>query len=751
MKPKEASGSSSSSLSLSPERTADVEEISDKFEEVNIEKEVKAEVLAVAAPAAVTAVDPERDFPLSLAARLPGGGLEPDFYPPQKRLTGQFPGTAKTGRACKLQTNHFAMKLKVPEGRIYQYTVTIMPPWFGRREYRRSDKQLYHDVIKVWKENHPVAKNASSWVFDGNKQMFCTQAFRIEELPDLKVPVWCEEENMYLDVLVKDVEMVGHVEVTKEILEWAESGRSGHIPQTSLQALDIVLQEAANLNPKLTVIGRQFFPQGGETLDLGFGKEVWSGIFSAVRPYGWKDDGILVTLNVDTANKPATRNLHLTEESAPGKADTYTHAVLSGDGRRKVVVDFKKGLSDAHVKTLEKDMKDLKIKYGYNRKNGEMLKRTQKLNGFKKAASKEIIPEVNISVAEYFRETHGLELKYPNLPCLWVGGKQKSIYVPMEFCKMEKQAMPRKKKLEDDCVAKMIRHTAVKPQDRQKKILDGLKKNNKMYKDDPFAREFGINVSGEMSTLTGRVLDVPIIEYSGGKVANINKANPGKWFQDKNQYVLAQTCKSWCIVNLASLSENQLKDVVLGFSSVGKDVGMNISKNRADILIIAASMREAEENAGTMETKLKMAIKHFEDEGKKLELMLIIFPYKAGFLYDKIKQLCDMKYAIITQCCLKGVLFKGDNLNKQVVGNICLKINAKLGGINHILSSKSRPPVLKRPVMVMGADVSHPGPESRGSKPSIAAVVASVEPKAANYEVEIRIQDGGQNEVSYTL
>ena len=53
--------------------------------------------------------------------------------------------------------------------------------------------------------------------------------------------------------------------------------------------------------------------------------------------------------------------------------------------------------------------------------------------------------------------------------------------------------------------------------------------------------------------------------------------------------------------------------------------------------------------------------------------------------------------------------------------------------------------------MVMGADVSHPGPESRGSKPSIAAVVASVEPKAANYEVEIRIQDGDQNEVSYIV
>ena len=123
-----------------------------------------------------------------------------------------------------------------------------------------------------------------------------------------------------------------------------------------------------------------------------------------------------------------------------------------------------------------------------------------------------------------------------------------------------------------------------------------------------------------------------------------------------------------------------------------------------------------------MEEKLKQAVKHFDQIGKKLELILFIFPYKGGFLYDKIKQLCDMKYSIVTQCCLKGTIFKNDAINKQVVGNICLKINSKLGGINHILSSKSRPAVLKKPVMVMGADVTHPSPESRGQKPSIAGL-----------------------------
>ena len=173
---------------------------------------------------------------------------------------------------------------------------------------------------------------------------------------------------------------------------------------------------------------------------------------------------------------------------------------------------------------------------------------------------------------------------------------------------------------------------------------------------------------------------------------------------------------------------------------------MTISANRADILRITGSMRDAEDNASMMEEKLKQAVKHFKDEGKKLEMILFIFPFKAGFLYDKIKQLCDMKYNIVTQCCLKNTLYKMDKLNLQVIGNICLKINSKLGGINHILGAKSRPPMLKRPVMVMGADVSHPSPESRGMKPSIAAIVGSVEPKAANYEVEVRIQDGRQNE-----
>jgi hypothetical protein len=46
------------------------------------------------------------------------------------------------------------------------------------------------------------------------------------------------------------------------------------VPQDALQALDIVLKEAVNLDMKFYNIGRQYFPLDGQTLDVGFGKGV---------------------------------------------------------------------------------------------------------------------------------------------------------------------------------------------------------------------------------------------------------------------------------------------------------------------------------------------------------------------------------------------------------------------------------------------------------------------------------------------
>ena len=195
------------------------------------------------------------------------------FQPPQSRVTGLFPGKKTTGKACKLQTNHYPLSLKFPEGVVYMYDVCIVPPW--RREYKRTDKQLYHDTIAEWKKVCPAAKeNIHRWVFDGHKQLYCTKSYRIEQLPDQKVSVWYAEEERHIDMMVKDVVQVNAIPISKDLQEWAANGRSGAVPQDALQALDIVLKEAVNLDTKFYNIGRNFFPLNGQTLDVGFGKEV---------------------------------------------------------------------------------------------------------------------------------------------------------------------------------------------------------------------------------------------------------------------------------------------------------------------------------------------------------------------------------------------------------------------------------------------------------------------------------------------
>ena len=75
-----------------------------------------------------------------------------ELLPPQLRVAGQYPG--KAGRLCKLESNHFTINLKIPEGMIYMYDVTVEPPW--KRPYRKSDKRVYHEAIKAWKSVCPA-------------------------------------------------------------------------------------------------------------------------------------------------------------------------------------------------------------------------------------------------------------------------------------------------------------------------------------------------------------------------------------------------------------------------------------------------------------------------------------------------------------------------------------------------------------------------------------------------------------------
>ena len=111
---------------------------------------------------------------------------------------------------------------------------------------------------------------------------------------------------------------------------------------------------------------------------------------------------------------------------------------------------------------------------------------------------------------------------------------------------------------------------------------------------------------------------------------------------------------------------------------------------------------------------------------------------------DELKYLSDAILKIPTQFVMKNTVFAVDNRRRrdQVLHNLCLKINRKLGGVNHALWKRS--PIMNQPVMVVCADVTHTAPDDVSKKPSIAAVVGSTDANVSQFNVEIRLQDKGR-------
>ncbi|VUZ40603.1 unnamed protein product [Hymenolepis diminuta] len=89
-------------------------------------------------------------------------------------------------------------------------------------------------------------------------------------------------------------------------------------------------------------------------------------------------------------------------------------------------------------------------------------------------------------------------------------------------------------------------------------------------------------------------------------------------------------------------------------------------------------------------------------------------------------------------------------LSLFLAANILLKINGKLGGVNWELTGIEKH-WGKEIVMIVGADVTHPGPvKTNALKKSVAAVVGSISSNYMKYVAVVRQQDYEINEETHT-
>uniref|UniRef100_A0A8C5C217 Argonaute RISC component 4 n=1 Tax=Gadus morhua TaxID=8049 RepID=A0A8C5C217_GADMO len=469
-----------------------------------------------------------------------------------------------------------------------------------------------------------------------------------------------------------------------------------------------------------TPVGRSFFsPPEGYYHPLGGGREVWFGFHQSVRPAMWN-----MMLNIDVSATAFYRAQPVIE---------FMCEVLDIQN----INEQTKPLTDSQRVKFTKEIRGLKVEVTHC---GQMKRKYRVCNVTRRPASHQTFPlqlengqAMECTVAQYFKQKYSLQLKYPHLPCLQVGQEQKHTYLPLEVCNIV-AGQRCIKKLTDNQTSTMIKATARSAPDRQEEISRLVKSNSMVGGPDPYLKEFGIVVHNDMTEVTGRVLPAPMLQYGGRGLSPQNKTvatpNQGVWDMRGKQFYAGIEIKVWAVACFApqkQCREDLLKSFTDQLRKISKDAGMPIQGQPC--------FCKYAQGADSVEPMFK----HLKMSYVGLQLIVVILPGKTP-VYAEVKRVGDTLLGMATQCVqVKNVV----KTSPQTLSNLCLKINAKLGGINNVLVPHQRPSVFQQPVIFLGADVTHP-PAGDGKKPSIAAVVGSMDGHPSRYCATVRVQTSRQ-------
>ncbi|XP_066906251.1 protein argonaute-2 isoform X1 [Halyomorpha halys] len=604
------------------------------------------------------------------------------FIPPKRN---DRPADVKKGRVITVETNHLNLTIKNKNMVIYHYDVSISP----EKPYRNYRLAVEAVRQRCFKNRFPA--------FDGKKNLYS-----YPELPFTKaelveaVSVYDSERDQQKEMTVT-IKYATQVNVSM-IWDYLRCGTSTNAPQEAIQALDIVLrQPAAN---RFVTVGRSFFsPPPGRVIDLGFGLDLWYGFFQSAV-IGWKP-----YVNIDVAHKgfPAADNCV--------------------DAMRKFI---RGDVGDPHYqfKGFEREsylqyIRDLKIVYEIPAKS---VKRTYKVSNITACprenrfefTDKETNRKIETTVERYFLTQYGIKLKYPHLPCLTVGTREKPVSLPMELCRIVPGQVTIKK-MNDTQTRTMVKEAAVDTERRKQKILKSI--DQIRFNEDPCLREFGLSVDDQFTKVKARIMNAPTVEYREKPVP----VRQGVWRSEK--FINGAELVQWRVVNTnPTVRENELRKLASDLINYGRECGMNISSNYKFAF---------KESTRDLEQYFSQCL------SEEVKLVIVILPDKGTMTYASIKKIAELQVGILTQC-LKSITVTR-RLNAATFLNILQKINAKLNGINHHITNSFWPEIFKRPVIVVGADVTHPAPD-QVNVPSIAAVAASYDPRAFRYNMIWKLQ-----------
>lgn len=634
----------------------------------------------------------------SVTAGSPSAGEQPLFCCPRR------PNLGREGRPIGLRANHF--QITMPRGFVHHYDVNIQPDKCPRKVNREIIETMVHAYGKIFGNLKPV--------FDGRNNLYTRDPLPIGNVrEELEVTLPGEGKDRLFRVTIKWV-----AQVSLFGLEEALEGRTRQIPYEAISALDVVMRHLPSMS--YTPVGRSFFSTpDGYYHPLGGGREVWFGFHQSVRPSQWK-----MMLNIDVS------------ATAFYKAQPVIDFMCEVLDLRDIN-EQRKPLTDSQRVKFTKEIKGLKIEITHC---GTMRRKYRVCNVTRRPAQMQSFPlqlengqTVECTVAKYFLDKYKMKLRYPHLPCLQVGQEHKHTYLPLEVCNIV-AGQRCIKKLTDMQTSTMIKATARSAPDREREINNLVRRAD--FNNDAYVQEFGLTISNSMMEVRGRVLPPPKLQY-GGRMTSLStqckqQAMPhqGVWDMRGKQFFTGVEIRVWAIACFApqrTVREDALRNFTQQLQKISNDAGMPIIGQPCFC------------KYATGPDQVEPMFRYLKSTFAALQLIVVVLPGKTP-VYAEVKRVGDTVLGMATQCV------QAKNVNKtspQTLSNLCLKINVKLGGINSILVPSIRPKVFNEPLIFLGADVTHP-PAGDNKKPSIAAVVGSMDAHPSRYAATVRVQQHRQ-------
>ncbi|PRQ33301.1 putative post-transcriptional gene silencing PAZ-Argonaute family [Rosa chinensis] len=627
----------------------------------------------------------------------------------------QRPGFGTVGKKIQVRANHFLVQ--VADRDLHHYDVTITPEVASKKIHREVMNQL----VRLYSETH-LGKRIPA--YDGMKSLytagplpFSSKEFVVKLLPNdgRAAAAGSSTSSKRKDREFKVALTLANKPDLYQLQQFLHSQRV-ETPQEAIQVLDIVLR--ATPSEKYTVVGRSFFStELGPKGSLGEGLEYWRGFYQSLRP-----TQLGLSLNIDVSARSFFEPILVTEFLAKH----FYHT------------DRSKHLPDRDCIKVKKTLKRVKVEVRLRdwTKNEE-VKRTYTINGLSAEPLGQLrftCEDENTSVVQYYRKKYKIDLKYVAWPAIQAGNDSKPVYLPMELCSIV-AGQRYTKKLNKKQVTNLLKATCQRPRDRENNITQMIreKTNNRDDKESLIRREFGLQVREEMSLVKARVLPSPLLKYHDSGREKSVYPQMGQWNMTNKKMVNGGRLQVWAFVNFSRVSQDITFEFLGALVDVCNSKGMEFFPQ--PLLPVQFS------HPGQIERVLRDIHKLSAQQGRQLQLLIVILPDQSDSSYGKIKRTCETELGIVSQC-LEPQKIK--RWNTQYLENLALKINVKVGGRNTVLNDaiyKKMPVVTDRlPTIIFGADVTHPA-AGDDSSPSIAAVVASTDwPEVTNYRAIVSAQ-----------